>query len=220
MTARLEALLFDVGGVLVDVDFRNAFESWARCAGVSAASIAARFKVTAEYEAHERGELNGTQYFASLRRLLGIDIPDQAFETGWNAIFRGTYPGAAELIAQLATHTPVYLFSNTNALHYACWRALYPQIITPVSKVFCSQEIGLRKPSVASFEKVCASIGAAPARIAFFDDLAANIAGAQQAGLRSFHVGSAHHLRETVEHALQDADTGTGLLADAVRKVL
>ena len=198
----IDAVMFDVGGVLVDVDFRLAFAHWSRCTGVPAGSIAPRFKVDAAYEAHERGELDGTEYFATLRTSLGIDLPDHEFETGWNAIFKGVYPGAAELLAGIALTRPVYLFSNTNALHYTCWSALYPQIITPVTKVFCSQEIGLRKPSIASFEKVCALIGVVPQRVAFFDDLVENVAGARQAGMRAFHVTAPGQLRQLVESAL------------------
>ena len=198
----IDALVFDVGGVLIDVNFKLAFAHWAQCAQLPVERIATRFKVDAAYAAHERGEIDAAQYFATLRHSLGIDLPDQAFETGWNAIFRGVYPGAAELLAEVAVATPVYLFSNTNALHYDCWRALYPQIITPVTRLFCSQELGLRKPSIASFEKVCALIGAAPQRIAFFDDLAENIDGARRCGLNAFHIASPPALRNAVYTAL------------------
>lgn len=198
----VDALLFDVGGVLVDVDFASAFDHWARCAGVPARQIAERFKVDADYEAHERGEIDGTQYFAALRRSLDINIPDHEFDAGWCAIFRGVYPDAAELLAELAAQKPVYLFSNTNALHYARWRMLYPQIIAPARQVFCSQELGLRKPSAASFDTVCALIGMAPGRIAFFDDLAENVEAARQSGLHGFHVATPGSLRHTVAQGL------------------
>ncbi len=198
----IEAVVFDVGGVLVDVDFKQAFAHWSERSGVPVDVIARRFKVDAAYEAHERGELDGKQYFATLRNSLGIDLPDHDFEAGWNAIFKGVYPNGAELLASIALTRPVYLFSNTNAPHYDCWSALYPQLITPVTKVFCSQEIGLRKPSAASFDKVCALTGIAPQRIAFFDDLPENVAGARQAGMRAFHVMAPGQLRKLVESAL------------------
>ncbi len=198
----IEAVVFDVGGVLVDVDFQRAFAHWSERSGVAADVIAPRFKVDAAYEAHERGELDGRQYFATLRTSLDIDLPDHEFAAGWNAIFKGVYPGAAELLASIAPDKPVYLFSNTNAVHYACWSVLYPQIITPVRRVFCSQEIGLRKPSSASFQKVCALMGVAPERIAFFDDLLENVEGARRCGWQAFQVAAPASLRSTVDQAL------------------
>ncbi len=196
------ALLFDVGGVLVDVDFHQAFRHWADAAGVPVEHIAERFSQDAAYEAHERGELSGTGYFAALRESLGLDLPDSIFQEGWCAIFRGIIPGALPLLQQAAATAPVYLFSNTNALHYARWGSLYPELLAPVRQVFCSQELGLRKPSAAAFDKVCGLIGVAPERIAFFDDLSENVAGAHAAGLAGYHVTTPDQTRRAVAAAL------------------
>ena len=133
----IEALLFDVGGVLIEVDFRLAFAHWAQCASVPIEQVASRFRADAAYDAHERGEIGGAEYFAALRTSLGIDIPDEQFEIGWCSIFRNAISGAAELLKRLAAIRPVYLFSNTNALHYEHWRAQFPEIVTPVTQTFC-----------------------------------------------------------------------------------
>jgi len=53
----VEALLFDLGGVVIDVDWRRVFDVWANGARVPAAEIAARFLFDERYEAHERGEI-------------------------------------------------------------------------------------------------------------------------------------------------------------------
>ena len=188
--APIDALLFDVGGVLIEVDFRLAFAHWAQCASVPIEKISSRFRADAAYEAHERGEIGGAEYFAALRTSLGIDITDEQFTVGWCSIFRGLIPGVAELLARLAAVRPVYLFSNTNAVHYARWQTQFPEIVTPITQTFCSQQIGLRKPDIKAYEKVCALIGLPPQRIAFFDDLAENIDGARRAGLVAHHVPS------------------------------
>ncbi len=202
MARPIEALLFDVGGVLIDVDFRYAFRHWADCAGVPVESIAQRFHQDAAYEAHERGEISAAEYFAALRQSLGIDLPDAVFDAGWCAIFRGEIPGVLPLLREAAASTPVYLFSNTNALHYARWGSLYPELLAPVRQVFCSQELGLRKPSTAAFDKVCSLIGIAPGRIAFFDDLPENVAAARAVGLAGYHVTTPEQTRRAVASAL------------------
>ena len=211
----VDALLFDVGGVLIDVDFRLAFDYWARCANVPVDQIAGRFRPDAAYEAHERGEISSAEYFSALRRSLGIDLPDEQFAHGWCAIFRGAIPGAGELLARLARVRPVFLFSNTNALHYERWTAQFPELVAPVTRIICSQQIGLRKPAVEAYEKVCSMIGVAPQRIAFFDDLAENVEGARRAGLTAFHVPSFDHTRRAAAHLLgppADEDAGHATL--------
>lgn len=65
---------------------------------------------------------------------------------------------------------------------------MYPELTGSVTQIICSQEIGMRKPSVNAYEKVCTMIGFEPHRIAFFDDLADNVAGARRAGLNAHHV--------------------------------
>ena len=200
--SRIDAWLFDLGGVLVQIDFQRVFAHWAQDAGVPAEHIAARFHFDGAYEAHERGEINSTQYFAHLRRELAIALTDEQFNRGWCAVFRGIIPGATALVAQLAQTRPVYVFSNTNAAHYACWSAQYAELLAPVKNVFCSQEIGLRKPSVEAYVKVCAMIGLPPQRIAFFDDLAENIAGARKAGLNAFHTPAFTDTQRSVQELL------------------
>jgi putative hydrolase of the HAD superfamily len=85
---------------------------------------------------------------------------------------------------------PLYLFSNTNPMHRACWTARYRELLKPFSALFCSCELGVRKPGAEAFRRVCSLIGVPPARIAFFDDLPENVEGAREAGLIGFQVSS------------------------------
>jgi putative hydrolase of the HAD superfamily len=198
----VDALLFDFGGVLVSIDFARAFAAWARAANVSPATLAARFTFDLQYEAHEKGELESAQYFESLRYSLGISISDREFLAGWNAIFLEPLPGIAELLRALSTTLPVYLFSNTNRAHHAYWRERYRELLEPLSAVYCSHEIGARKPAPQAFREVAARIGHAAGRIAFFDDLEENVLGARDAGLQSFRVASPAEVRDALVNHL------------------
>jgi FMN phosphatase YigB (HAD superfamily) len=198
----VEALLFDVGGVLIDFSFERALQHWSRASRIPVPQLAERFRPDGSYEAFERGELSAAQYFAALRSALGVSLPDQELQAGWCSIFTGVIPGAVELLTSLSAGAPVYLFSNTNAAHYEFWGGEYPELLAPVKQIFCSHELGLRKPSAAAFEKVCSLIGVAPGRIAFFDDLRENVDGATRAGLRAFHVGTIDSIRDAVSDRL------------------
>ena len=200
--ASVAALLFDFGNIVVDIDFNRVFEAWGTAAGVPAATIAERFSFDAAYEAHERGTLEGAQYFATLRNALAADLSDDQFLAGWNAVFVGPRPGMQDLLARLARILPLYLFSNTNALHHAYWRSEYHEILRSFAKIFCSHELGVRKPDPRAFLSIARVIGVAPARLAFFDDSAENVAGAAEAGLRAFHVTSFENMRRVLEHDL------------------
>jgi putative hydrolase of the HAD superfamily len=199
----VDALLFDFGNIVVDIDFSRAFDIWASAAGVSPALIAKRFSFDKAYEAHECGEIEGAAYFCSLRDALGIPLSDQQFLAGWNAIFVRPTPGMRELLRTLAAAMPLYLFSNTNALHHAFWSRAYRSLLESFTTIFCSHQLGSRKPSPDAFRQVVESIGIAPARVAFFDDLPENVDGARQAGLVAFHVTSIVELRRALVNELR-----------------
>ncbi len=186
----VDALLFDFGNVLVEIDFRRAFSSWASASGTSAAAIAGRFGIDAAYESHERGEIDASEYFASLRRSLGIDLSDQQFLAGWNAIFIDEISGMHRLLRDLSGVLPLYLFSNTCECHKRVWMNRYRELLQPISQVFLSCELGMRKPDPEAFKEIARRIGVAPGRIAFFDDLSENVRGAEAAGLRAFQASS------------------------------
>ncbi|MEI9993117.1 MAG: HAD-IA family hydrolase [Rhizomicrobium sp.] len=190
MSEPVEALLFDLGNVIVDVDFARVTRRWAQHAGRDAALLAGRYTPDEAYRQHERGAISDAAYFQALRGSLGIDISDAQFLDGWNAIFGGVIPGVPDWIAAICARYPSYVFSNTNPAHETFWAAEYADTLRPFRRVFVSSTIGLRKPDVAAFEHVAQEMGVAPGRILFFDDALANVEGARAAGVRAVHVRS------------------------------
>ena len=83
MPTTIEALLFDLGGVVIEIDFGRIFTAWSHDAGVPAATIASRFSFDSFYAQQERGEIDRTVYFESLRHSLQIDLTDEQFDRGW-----------------------------------------------------------------------------------------------------------------------------------------
>lgn len=192
MTARapVEALLFDLGGVLIELDWDAVFGHWAARSGFDPEMIRARFAFDRAYERHERGEIGAEQYFGSLRERLGIDIPDADFAAGWNRIFAREVAPTVELLREVEGRIPIYGFSNTNAAHQAVWTRDFAAALAPIRKVFASSDIGRRKPELEAFEHVARAIGVPREAILFFDDTPENVAGARSAGLQAVHVRS------------------------------
>jgi len=185
-----EALLFDLGNVVIDIDFERAFAHWAACAGCDVARLRERFTHDEPYRRHEIGAIGIEDYFASLRTSLGLDLSHAQFLEGWNAIFIRETPGIAALLARAAQHLPLYAFTNTNPTHAAYWSARFPEAVKSFKKIFVSSSIGLRKPDAEAFAFVVREIGAPVDRIVFFDDSPHNIDGARASGLRTVLVKS------------------------------
>jgi glucose-1-phosphatase len=190
LPASADALLFDLGRVVLDIDFGKALACWAEHAGCAPSELAARFVREESYRHHEVGKIEDAAYFDSLRDSLGIGISDAQFLEGWNAIFTGEMPGIAPLLKRAAGRLPLYAFSNTNRPHVEYFSKEYADVLGHFRELFLSSTIGLRKPDAAAYDHVVKAIGVPASRIVFFDDLADNIAGARACGLTAVHVTS------------------------------
>jgi putative hydrolase of the HAD superfamily len=185
-----DALLFDLGRVVLDIDFSKAIGCWAAHAGCAPSDIMARYVRGDAYRDHETGRISDADYFDSLRASLGINITDAQFLEGWNAIFAGEMPGIAVLLARAANHLPLYAFSNTNQPHVDHFSQVHADVLGHFREIYLSSTIGLRKPDREAYDHVVGAIGVPASRILFFDDLAENIDGARACGLMAVHVRS------------------------------
>ena len=185
-----DVLLFDIGRVVLDIDFNKVMTSWAGHAGCTAAELASRFVVNDSFKHHEVGKIDDAAFFHNLRTSLGIGISDAQFLEGWNAIFTGEMPGIAQLLTNAGKRMPLYAFSNTNPAHVAHFSRAYSDVLSHFREIFLSSTIGLRKPDAEAYDHVVRAIGVPASRILFFDDVAANIEGARSRGLAAVHVTS------------------------------
>ena len=183
-----DALLFDLGRVVLNIDFGKVLASWAGHAGCEPAQLVARFSPNDTWHRHERGEISDAEFFAGLRASLGIGISDAQFLEGWNAIFTGEMPDIAASLARAGQRLPLYAFSNTNNAHVVHFSQAYPGVLGHFRNIYLSNAIGLRKPEAAAYDHVVKAIGIPASRIVFFDDSADNIAGARACGLTVVHV--------------------------------
>ena len=144
-----DALLFDLGRVVIDIDFNRAFSRWAGHARCDQKLIRERFRHDTAYKRHERGEIDSQEFFANLRASLGIDISDAQLLDGWNSILVGEMPGVSELLANAAGSFPLYAFTNSNREHEQYWSKQFSGILSNFKEVYVSSTIGLRKPEAA-----------------------------------------------------------------------
>lgn len=203
-TPTTEALLFDLGGVLVDVDFRRAIAAWEPYSALPPDALRNAFKHDEQYERHERGEISAAEYFEHLARNLHLSASFEQIEQGWNAIFVGEIVRTRTLVESMRGTLPCYAFSNTNASHMTKWSELFPGVVGAFDRIFTSHQLGLRKPERAAFDRVCTLTGIPAASFLFFDDLAENVQAARDAGLQGVLVQSP----EDVAAALSDLAPG------------
>ena len=196
----IRALLFDLGNVLVEIDFSRVLSVWASYAGITAEELVPRFSLQdKDHERFERGEITSAQFFNSVRETLRIDITNAQFLEGWNSVFVGEITGIDDVVKRASLRYPLYVFSNTTLPHHVVWQNLCPELLTKFKKIFVSYELGLRKPDEEAFYAVAEAIGEPIHKILFFDDTLENVSTARKLGMPAVEVRSIKDLNDQLD---------------------
>ncbi len=147
--------IFDLGNVIIDIDFNRVLGVWSDLSRVPLASLQSHFHMDDAFEQHERGEISDEAFAEALCEKLDIALSYEQFAAGWQAVFVGVRPETLAVMHQLrqAGHRVVIL-SNTNALHCTFWPTQYPDVQQAADKIYLSQELGMRKPEARIYQHV------------------------------------------------------------------
>jgi len=186
----IAALLFDLGGVVLDISFTRVLQSWSNHSRLGIDEIERRFEMDEPYRRHERGEIQAREYFTHLRQILELEASDEEIAKGWNDLFIDEITLTLDHIAAINTKLPCYAFTNSNPTHQEFWTATFPNAVDAFEQVFVSSEMGLRKPDREAFEAIAAATGNRLEETLFFDDTEENVIGARAAGMPAILVKS------------------------------
>ncbi len=186
----VEALIFDLGNVVIDIDFERIFKKWSFYSGVPVEDMQAAFQMDAAYEKHERGEIEGIEYHQHLEQTLEMQLSYEQFCEGWNDIMVTPIDETVRLLESLRGRVPLYALSNANTLHKNFWEKTYHKELSHFEQVFVSSDMGSRKPEPAIYLQALELIGVEAENIIFFDDLAVNVEAARALGLTAVQVHS------------------------------
>lgn len=181
--------IFDLGNVIVDIDFNRVLGDWSDYSRVPLASLQKNFVMGDAFRRHERGQMSDEDFAAAICEEMNMALSFEQFAAGWQAVFVALRPEVIALMGQLRERGHrVVVLSNTNRLHTNFWPGEYPQIAQAADKIYLSQEMGMRKPDAEIYQQLLETEGFSADRAIFFDDNADNIKGAQQAGIASILV--------------------------------
>jgi len=173
-------VIFDLGGVLVSVDFTRASKRLEAAGGVPAAVILEAIAKGEDKYGFDTGRLNPQQFAARFCTAIGVRMPYAEFAEIWCDIFAEQREVTA-LLDQIAAKVDLVLLSNTDPLHIEYVRSHYG-FLEKFGRILLSYEIGHAKPARQVFER---AIGACArgSRMTYFDDVPEYVAAARACGL-------------------------------------
>ena len=192
----IKAVIFDLGNVLVNYDVKKAARRFSEAGGISQARIWAHFFLSRFEQAYTRGEISTREFYREACRVFKKPVPFMTFKHYWNDIFWEN-PGMDKLLARIGKHYPLYLISNTNALHFTHIKKEF-RILRHFCRMFPSHEVGARKPDLKIYRRVLKKIGLRPEETVFIDDMKSFVAGARKAGMHAIRFRGPDRLKKAL----------------------
>jgi putative hydrolase of the HAD superfamily len=181
----IDAVVFDLGNVLIAVDELRAAERMAARTGKTRQQIEDYIRGTPHGHELALGKLSKKQFFHTVAKEVGFDGDYDEFALIWSEVFTPIEPMIA-LAESLKTRLPRLLLSNTNAIHMDYIFEHYPFLNSFDAHVL-SHEVGMLKPDAAIYRFTLEKYGLAAERAVFVDDLVANVEGARRVGMQAIH---------------------------------
>ena len=181
--------IFDLGNVIVDIDFKRVLGVWSKLSSVPLASLSERFTMGEEFQQHERGEVSDEEFAHQLSDEMGLSLSFEQFAEGWQAVFVALRPEVITIMQKLREEGHrVVVLSNTNRLHCNHWPQHYPEVAAAADHMYLSQDLGMRKPEARIYQHVLNAENIPADQAVFFDDVEANIVAARIVGITAIHV--------------------------------
>lgn len=200
MTAReatpRPTVIFDLGGVLVSVDFMRACARLEKAGGASAAVILEAIHGGAEKIAFDTGRLSPQEFAARFCAAVGVRLPYAEFAEIWCDIFAEKRE-VTGLLDEIGKHADLVLLSNTDVLHLEYVRSHYG-FLAKFGRLVLSYEVGHAKPARQIFERAL-GLAAPGAPMIYFDDVPEFVSAARACGLPAEQFIDAAKLRRDLE---------------------
>lgn len=204
----IKNIIFDLGGVVIDIDFELTFKALAE---LSPYSLNETKKIMGElniWDIYERGELSDDEFIKTLKKELKITAYNDKVIAAWNALLLQIPKERIDLIRTLNNKHQTYVLSNTSLYHIIGLNQILKESSGDLSlhsvmnnTIYFSYEINRRKPDLDIYEFVIKDANITPSETVFLDDNLDNVLAAREAGLNAIHV----EVPETIMHYLKEA---------------
>jgi putative hydrolase of the HAD superfamily len=185
-------LIFDLGGVVLDIDYNKTIEAFEQLGIPHAGRLYSKAAQNPLFNELEKGLISDEDFFAGMRDLADISISDKQIRKAWNALIIELPEENVKLLQELKKEHRLFLLSNTNAIHEKEYREIitgqYGKFILEelFEKMYLSHHIQMRKPDPEIFEFILKDSNLNPAETCFIDDSPQHVAGARLMNIRSY----------------------------------
>jgi len=187
----IRTILFDLGGVIINIDRDCSVEAFQKLGLKDASSYLDCYKQKGFFLELEDGRIDAKGFCSELSRLCEKTITCEQASQAWLSIIKDVPVERLSFLESLRKHYRICLLSNTNPFimdwaanpdFYGTGRSLE----TYFDHLFLSYKMRCVKPDAELFIKVLDILDEHPGEILFIDDGKANIEAGKQLGMLTY----------------------------------
>jgi len=186
-------IIFDLGGVIINLSIPSTVAAFSKASGKPVEEVAALVNSQGFID-YEKGLISDEVFRDHVRKALNWKASDDEIDESWNAMLLDIPANRIQLLERLKKSHRIFLLSNTNEIHWRKFsQILYEQTQQKsmddyFHRAYYSHRMKMRKPDVEIFDYVLKENQLDPSETLFLDDNLSNLRGAEQAGIKTFHV--------------------------------
>lgn len=179
--SQFDALVFDLGRVVINFDPRRAFDRLRGKTPYSTPELIARLKKVPLIDEFDSGRLTSEQFFRQIKSTLQLNMEFGEFSSIWSDIFFEELILEESFFDPLKSHYRLILLSNTNPMHASFLKEHFP-VLRKFDHLVFSHEVGAMKPAAAVYRAVQRMADTEPSRLFYVDDILEYVEAARHLG--------------------------------------
>lgn len=199
-----KTLLFDLGGVIMDIKRDNCVASLRRLGMANPGEFLGDYGQKGPFLALEKGEITPVEFHNELKTILPQGVTDEEIDMAFNDFLVGIPVERLRKLEELHKNHKIYMLSNTNAI---MWDS---KIADEFRKdghnrdyyfdgCVTSFEVRSYKPDEKIFKTVIDRFNLNPRDVIFLDDSEENCAAARRLGFNAIHVAPGHEFHTLLQ---------------------
>lgn len=189
----IKNLLFDLGGVIMDIRRLNCVASFERLGMKDADSFLGEYSQKGPFLQLEEGAISEEQFRDAVRQFIDGEVSDEQIDSAFCDFLVGIPKYRLEQLRQLKKSYNIYMLSNTNSI---MWRSRIAEDFRQegleredyFDGIVTSFEAKSIKPDAKIFHTVVEKLGVKPEETLFLDDSQKNLDAAAELGFKTLLV--------------------------------
>ena len=194
--ARLRAVIFDIGRVLVKLDVPRAIAGLSQGSSLDPEQLWSTIQTDPRWQDWQEGRIAPHDWHLHITKRLGSPLKFGEFRDAWNRSLDPQPIHSDDLFAALARSKRLALLSNTDPIHVAHLEATYSFFqFFPVPVRIYSCSVKASKPSPVIFQAALKALKSKAGEAVFIDDIQEYVEAARSLGLEGIHYQDPAQLR-------------------------